>query len=365
MLRHVSKLTAARACWLVIGLLYFGASHAAENVATVSSPSGALVVSVTLDNEGRASYSVEREGKPLISPSRLGFLLADVPKLERNFVIDTQASRSSDETWEQPWGERKLVHNHFNELRVRLKERTGAHRMLDVVFRVYDYGMGFRYEFPDQPGLKRVNIVDELTEFAVATPATAWWTPGGEWNRYEYLYHTTPLDEVSQAHTPITVRTAEGVHISFHEAALVDYSAMWLRRVDGQRLKATLSPSSAGPRVVRDAPFATPWRTMQIVDSAAELVDTSDLILNLNEPNRLGDVSWVRPMKYVGVWWEMHMDLKTWATGERHGATDANVRRHIDFAARHGFDAVLVEGWNVGWDGDWFGNGEAFSFTRS
>lgn len=364
MLRHVSKLTAARACWLVIGLLYFGASHAAENVATVSSPSGALVVSVTLDNEGRASYSVEREGKPLISPSRLGFLLADVPKLERNFVIDTQASRSSDETWEQPWGERKLVHNHFNELRVRLKERTGAHRMLDVVFRVYDYGMGFRYEFPDQPGLKRVNIVDELTEFAVATPATAWWTPGGEWNRYEYLYHTTPLDEVSQAHTPITVRTAEGVHISFHEAALVDYSAMWLRRVDGQRLKATLSPSSAGPRVVRDAPFATPWRTMQIVDSAAELVDTSDLILNLNEPNKLGDVSWVKPMKYVGIWWGMHLGTQTWSSGPMHGATTANTMRMIDFAAKNGFGGVLVEGWNQGWDADWFGNGDSFSFTQ-
>ena len=363
MLCHVKPIT-ARACWLLIGLLCFGASQAAENAATIASPSGVLVVAVTVDNEGRPNYTVERQGKPLISSSRLGFLLANVPKLERNFAIETQASRSSDETWEQPWGERKLVRNRFNELRVRLKEKTEAHRMLDVVFRVYDYGVGFRYEFPDQPGLKRVNIVDELTEFSVATPATAWWTPAGELNRYEYLYHTTPLNEVSQAHTPITVRTEDGVHISFHEAALVDYSSMWLRRVEGQRLKATLSPSSSGPRVVRDAPFATPWRTMQIADDATGLVNASDLILNLNEPNKLGDVSWVKPMKYVGIWWEMHLGTQTWSSGPKHGATTANTMRMIDFAAKNGFGGVLVEGWNQGWDADWFGNGESFSFTQ-
>lgn len=361
---NINNLITARACWLLIGLLCFGASHAAGNAATVSSPSGALVVSVTVDNEGRPNYTVERQGKPLISSSRLGFLLADVPKLERNFAIDTQASRSSDETWEQPWGERKLVRNHFKELRVRLKEKTEAQRMLDVVFRVYDYGVGFRYEFPEQPGLKRINIVDELTEFSVASPATAWWIPAGEWNRYEYLYHTTPLNEVSQAHTPITVRTEDGVHISFHEAALVDYSSMWLRRVEGQRLKATLSPSSSGPRVARDAPFATPWRTMQIVDNAAGLVNTSDLILNLNEPNKLGDVSWVKPMKYVGIWWGMHLGTQTWSSGPKHGATTANTMRVIDFAAQNGFGGVLVEGWNQGWDADWFANGESFSFTQ-
>ena len=360
---HVGK-PIVRACWLIASLLFAYAALAAEGAASVSSPSGSLAVEVTVDNEGRPSYAVARQGKPLIEASRLGILLADVPKLERNFAIDSQSTRSSDETWEQPWGERRFVRNRFNELRVRLKEKTQAQRLLDVVFRVYDYGLGFRYEFPNQPALKQVNIADELTEFAIVPSATAWWIPAGEWNRYEYLYRTTPLREVSQAHTPITVRTEDGVHISFHEAALVDYSAMWLRRVDGQRLKTTLSPSSSGPRVVREAPFATPWRTIQIVDSAAALIPASDLILNLNEPNKLGDVSWVKPMKYVGIWWGMHLGTQSWSSGPTHGATTANTMRMIDFAAKHGFGGVLVEGWNEGWDADWFANGESFSFTR-
>ncbi|MFL6575477.1 MAG: glycoside hydrolase family 97 catalytic domain-containing protein, partial [Povalibacter sp.] len=156
----------------------------------------------------------------------------------------------------------------------------------------------------------------------------------------------------------------DGLHIAFHEAALIDYSSMWLRRVDGQRLKATLSPSSSGPRVSRDAPFTTPWRTMEIVDTAAGLVNSSDLILNLNEPNKLGDVSWVKPMKYVGIWWGMHLGTQTWSSGPTHGATTANTMRMIDFAAKNGFGGVLVEGWNQGWDADWFGNGESFSFTE-
>ena len=360
---HVGK-PIVRASWLITSLLAACAALAAEGAASVSSPSGSLVIEVTVDNEGRPSYAVARQGKPLIEASRLGFLLADVPKLERNFAIDSHSTRSSDETWEQPWGERRFVRNRFNELRVRLKEKTQAQRLLDVVFRVYDYGLGFRYEFPDQPALKQVKVADELTEFAIVPSATAWWIPAGEWNRYEYLYHTTPLREVSQAHTPITVRTEDGVHMSFHEAALVDYSAMWLRRVDGQRLKTTLSPSSSGPRVVREAPFATPWRTIQIVDNAAALITSSDLILNLNEPNKLGDVSWVKPMKYVGIWWGMHLGTQSWSSGPTHGATTANTMRMIDFAAKHGFGGVLVEGWNEGWDADWFANGESFSFTK-
>ena len=183
-----------------------------------------------------------------------------------------------------------------------------------------------------------MNIVEELTEFAVAEPATAWWIPGGEWNRYEYLYNKTPLTEVGQAHTPVTLKTASGLHIAIHEAALVDYAGMWLRRVSGQRLKAVLSPSSSGPRVSRTAPFATPWRTLQIADSAPGLY-MSDLILNLNEPNKLGDVSWVKPFKYVGIWWGMHLGTKTWAPGPstarprpRRAATSTSRRRMV-FAA--------------------------------
>lgn len=334
-----------------------------ETVATVSSPGNVLTVTVSLDNDGRPSYAVARSGMPLVAESRLGFLLTDAPKLERNFKASGIATRSVEETWEQPWGERRYVHNRFNELKVTLVEKTPLARSLNVVFRVYDDGLGFRYEFPDQPQLREVNIGDELTEFAIVDRGTAWWITGGEWNRYEYLYQRTALAEVGQAHTPITIRTERGVHIAIHEAALVDYSAMWLRRVEGTRLKAVLSPSSRGPKVSRTAPFTTPWRTLQIADSAGGLY-MSDLILNLNEPNKLGDVSWVKPGKYIGIWWTMHLGEATWASGPKHGATTANAKRYIDFAAKNGFRGVLIEGWNEGWDGDWFANGETFSFTR-
>ncbi len=336
-------------------------AKAVPPAATLASPGGGLTVTVGVDEQGRPEYTVRRHGRVVIAPSRLGFLLIDRPKLERNMEVANPRSRSVDETWEQPWGERRFVRNRYNELRVTLREPKPPGRSLDVVFRAFDDGVGFRYEFPEEFG--DVRIADELTEFDVAPPATAWWIPAGEWNRYEYLYHRTPLAEVGRAHTPLTIRTDDGTHVSFHEAALVDYSAMWLQRVENQRLKATLAPSWEGAKVRRTAPFVTPWRTLTIADSAPALVN-SDLILNLNEPNALGDVSWVQPGKYVGVWWELHLEDSTWASGPKHGATTANVKRYIDFAAKHGFRGVLVEGWNVGWDGDWFANGESFSFTQ-
>jgi alpha-glucosidase len=332
--------------------------------AVVRSPGGKLQVETRVSGEGRPEYSITRNGQRVVDWSRLGFILADQPKLERNFELVSVEDKALDETWEQPWGERRYVRSHSHEQRVTLREKTGARRSLVVVFRVFDDGVGFRYEFPAQPSLTQVHIVDELTEFAIAEPATAWWIPGGEWNRYEYLYNKTPLAEVGQAHTPITLKTASGVHIAIHEAALVDYSAMWLRRVTGQRLKATLSPSSSGPRVTRTAPFATPWRTLQIAGNAPGLY-MSDLVLNLNEPNKLGDVSWVKPFKYVGIWWGMHLGTHTWSSGPKHGATTAETKRYIDFAAKHGFRGVLVEGWNKGWDGDWFADGRDFDFTEA
>ncbi|MEO8016906.1 MAG: glycoside hydrolase family 97 protein [Pseudomonadota bacterium] len=330
--------------------------------ASARSPAGNTIVTLRLNGEGRPEYSILRSGRTVVDWSRLGFILADAPKLERNFELARIEEKNIDETWEQPWGERRYVRNHYTELRVTLQEKSGTHRALTVVFRVFDDGVGFRYEFPEQATLSQVNIVQELTEFDIAEMATAWWIPGGEWNRYEYLYNKTSLAEVGQAHTPVTIRTASGLHIAIHEAALVDYSAMWLRRVSGQRLKVVLSPSSNGPAVSRKAPFVTPWRTLQIADSAPGLY-MSDLILNLNEPNKLGDVSWVKPFKYVGIWWGMHLGTKTWASGPKHGATTAETRRYIDFAAANGFRGVLVEGWNKGWDGDWFANGKDFSFT--
>ena len=330
----------------------------------IASPDGSIVVELSTDNDGRPAYAVSRKGQPVLTPSRLGFLLLEAPKFERNLEIVQPRTRTFDETWEQPWGERRYIRNHYNELTVTLKEKATPFRQFDVVFRVFDDGVGFRYRFPKQAGLEQVKIGEELTEFSLARDATAWWIPAGEWNREEYLYHRTPVQQVGDAQTPITFRFGDGTHLSIHEAALVDYSGMNLTRVEDRKLKADLTPGIGEGKVVRAAPFDTPWRTLLLSDDAAGLA-MSSLTLNLNEPNALGDVSWVKPMKYVGVWWEMHLDLKSWASGPKHGATNENVRKHIDFAAKHGFGGVLVEGWNVGWDGDWFGNGEDFSFTQS
>ncbi len=332
-----------------------------ERIVEAKSPGGTLAVSVRVNGEGRPEYAIRREGALVVDWSRLGFILADQHKLERNFEIAREERASLDETWEQPWGERSRSRNHYNQLRLTLRETKGARRELGVVFRLFDDGVGFRYEFSEALG--HVNIVEELTEFAIAQPGTAWWTPAGEWNRYEYLYNRTPIAEVSQAHTPVTLKLANGTHVAIHEAALVDYAGMWLRRVEGQRLKSELSPSSSGPKVRRQAPFATPWRTLQIAKDAPGLY-MSDLILNLNEPNKLGDVSWVKPYKYVGIWWGMHLGTMTWASGPKHGATTARTRQYIDFAAKNGFRGVLVEGWNKGWDSDWFATGDDFSFTE-
>ena len=350
---------------LLLGLLLLAGPLRAATVATLASPGGVLSVTVALDGDGRATYAVDRQGVAVIAPSRLGFLFADAPKFERNLVAGTPVVRSADTTWEQPWGERRYVRDRFTEVRVPLAEKGApgagfAARHIDVVFRLYDDGIGFRYEFKD-PG--PVAIADELTEFNFSAKATAWWIPAGEWNRYEYLYNRTSLSEIGRAHTPLTIRTESGLHIAVHEAALVDYAAMWLQHVEGLNFKATLSPSWDAAKVRRTAPFTTPWRALVISPTAGGLVE-SNLFLNLNEPNKLGDVSWVKPFKYVGVWWEMHLDTASWASGPKHGATTANVRRYIDFAAANGFRGVLVEGWNKGWDGDWFGNGESFSFTE-
>ena len=352
--------------WLTVGALFVLAplpvSAAPEPVATMASPERVLAVTLELD-DGRLAYRIDRLGEPVIASSRLGFLLRD-GRLERNLELVSQRRRSVDETWEQPWGESRFVRNRYEELHASFREAVNRKRVFDVVFRVYDDGVGFRYEFPRQADGGDIIIDDELTEFVIAEQSTAWWIPAGEWNRYEYLYQRTPLTEVSQVHTPVTLRTHDGLHIALHEAALVDYSSMWLRRVEGQRLRAQLAPASEGWKVRRAAPFHTPWRTLQIADTAGGLVE-SNLILNLNEPNVLGDVSWFTPGKYVGVWWELHLEDSSWASGARHGATTANTRSYIDFAAKHGFRGVLVEGWNPGWDGEWFSNGWNFDFTRA
>ncbi|MBV8656911.1 MAG: glycoside hydrolase family 97 protein [Burkholderiales bacterium] len=350
-----------RNLWIAVCLaLGAGNALADEVLAAISSPDKSINVTVQRTSDGRLAYTVQRKGKPLIAPSRLGFLLANAPQLDGGFSLEQQSTSEHDDTWEQPWGERRCVRNHYQELRLDLVQKEQYNRHLGLVFRVFDDGLGFRYEFPDQP---LTQISDELTEFVVAPHATAWWQEAGEMAALEYPVLKTQLSEVGMANTPMTIRTDDGTHIAFHEAALIDYASMWLRKVDGQKLRAHLTPSTIGPAVERHGAFATPWRTMRIADSAAGLY-MSNLELNLNEPNKLGDVSWVHPSKFIGVWWEMHLNHSTWASGAQHGATTQNARRYIDFAAANGFRGVLVEGWNLGWDGKWYGDGSQFSFTQ-
>lgn len=350
---------------LALGALLLAAPAVAQSTvpsATVESPGKVLNASLAIGPEGRASYTVVRNGRPVVAPSLLGFLFTDAPQFARDLEIVAVTRSSEDDTWTQPWGEWRSIRNHYNEMRVRLREVNKLHRVLDVVFRVYDNGIGFRYEFPD--AWKSVNIAEELTQFSISEPATAWWSPAFESNREEQLYTKTPIAEIGVAQTPLTLKTASGLHIAIHEAALVDYSGMNLAKVQGGLLKAVLTPSSSGPKVSRAAPFPTPWRVLLITPDAPSLYMANPLILNLNEPNKLGDVSWVKPRKYVGIWWGMHLDLQSWSSGPKHGATTANVMKMIDFAAANGFRGVLVEGWNIGWDGDWFANGSTFSFTQ-
>ena len=340
------------------------APSGSQIVASADSPSRTVHVDLTVSSEGRVGYIVTRLGKPVIDESRLGFLFTDAPEMLRNFKAVGHTTRSFDESWDEPWGEYRTIRNRYNELSVSFDEQSWLKRRMTVVFRLFDDGVGFRYELFAAPGFTHANIADELTEFNIAEPGTAWWDEALEWNREEYVYRRTPIGEIGTAQTPLTVRTASGLHLSFHEAALVDYSGMDLRRVQGRVLKANLMPSSSGPKVSRDLPMATPWRVIMIAPDAPALYKSAQIILNLNEPNQLGDVSWVKPMKYVGIWWAMHLDRATWNSGPKHGATTENTKRYIDFAAKNGFGGVLIEGWNKGWDGTWFGNGWDFSFTQ-
>ncbi len=337
----------------------------ADTVASATSPDKSIAVSLSTDGDGRVSYSVTRNGKTIIAPSFMGFLLADSYAMVRGFAADgTSTTASGNEQWEQPWGERRFVANRYNELRVQFKQKAGLQRIMAVRFRLFDDGVGFRYEIPDQSNLKVMNIAEETTEFAIASPGTAWWVAGLEWNREEQIYQKTPIDGVSTAQTPITMRLTDGTHLSIHEAALTDYAGYYLKRADGQLFRTTLAPSSHGPRVIRNTPFNTPWRTIRIAKDAAGLVE-NDLELNLNEPNKLGDVSWFKPQKYVGIWWGMIAGKWSWAEGAKHGATTARTKETIDFAAKNRLGGVLVEGWNKGWNGEWFGHGDEFSFTEA
>lgn len=330
----------------------------------LTSPDGRIAITIS-DAGGEASYAVAHEGRPVIARSRLGLLFAAHHGFERDLAITAAARASRDDTWEQPWGERRQVRDRHNELAVTFSATTGPARSMVVRFRAFDDGIGFRYELGGQAALAgELAIVEELTQFAVGETTQMWYTPSDEFNRYEYLTRTGAAGKVDDAHTPATFRNGDGIYFSIHEAALVDYSAMSLGALRPGTFEARLRNWSGGPKVITRAPFHSPWRTIQIAPAAVGLIN-SDLILNLNEPNKLGDVSWVEPGKYVGIWWAMHIRDRTWGREGIHGATTEEAKRYIDFAARHGFAGVLVEGWNIGWDGDWFNNGDLFRFTQA
>ena len=340
----------------------------AQDTISVASPNGRNKVGVAT-YQGQLFYILSRDGRSIMLPSLLGFEFKNAPPIRDSLRITGQARRSHDETWTQPWGEVARVRDHHNELRVSVIETKAPGRKFDVVFRVFDDGVGFRYEVPAQPALGQFVITNELTEFQLADDAKSWWIPSNRsrLDRSEMLYSSSPVSVIDSIQTPLTMATRDGkTFIVIHEANLVDYARMNLRgpRMDNRTLRAALAPLSGPDKVIGHTPFVTPWRTIQLADRAADL-SPSVLSLNLNPPNVLGDVSWIKPMKYVGIWWGMHINTMTWSSGPKHGATTENTKRYIDFAAANGFGGVLVEGWNTGWDGDWIQNRNAFSFTQA
>jgi alpha-glucosidase len=330
---------------------------------TATSPGGSVSVTLTIDGDGRAAYAIMRKGKAILAPSKLGFLFTDMAKIDRRLTVTGQEIKDFDQTWMQPWGEWAQIRNRYRELKVHLKESSALARTFTVTFRLYEDGVGFRYEFPEQPNMAETRIADELTEFAFAQDGTAWWKPAFLWNREEYLYNKTPLSALSNADTPVTIKLNDGTHVALHEAALIDYSGMAVARTEGNTLRAALHPGAGAPKVQKKGAWTTPWRTLIIADDAAGVYH-SHLMLNLNEPNKLGDVSYIKPGKFAGVWWNMIKGEWSWARGPKHGATNENVKRYIDFASANKIPHLLVEGWNVGWDGDWFGNGYDMDFAK-
>ncbi|WP_373289911.1 glycoside hydrolase family 97 protein [Henriciella pelagia] len=327
-----------------------------------TSPDGRIELTVGSDG-GQPFYSITRDGEEIVSRSRLGLRFARGLDLDRGLSLTRSTETRKDETWEQPWGEKRFVRDHHKEIAATFTADDDSGRTYTLRARVFDTGVGFRYEVPDTG--PRI-LVDEITEFSITPDGMSWWTPAGEFNRYEYIYETTPVRDIYRVHTPYTVKLdkADGPYIAIHEAALVNYAGMWLDQRRAGVLEAELAPRHDGSKVHVEGAFNTPWRVIQIADTAAGLINGSDIYLNLNEPNKLGDTSYFKPGKYIGIWWGMHINTMTWGSGPKHGATTENTKRYMDFAAENGFDGVLVEGWNIGWDGDWFNNGELFRFAE-
>lgn len=348
---------------LGISILFLLQNCKKQTQCSVSSPDTNICVTF-LNENGNLTYEVTYKGKPVINPSQMGISFKNLEDLNKNFEILDIKQQTIDENWQQPWGEFKNVRNNYQEIAISLKENEGENRLMNIIFRVFNDGIGFRYEVPKQSNLDKVVISDELTEFVFSEENDVWWTPVHSENSfYESFYKKSKIAETDTINTPATFKTPNGVYLAIHEANLTDYASMTLRKTSNKSYVSELVPWSNGDKVYATAPFKTPWRTILITDKLGELA-TATLMLNLNEPNAIKDISWIEPSKYIGIWWGMHLGKYTWGQGDKHGATTLNAIKYIDFAAEHGFNGVLIEGWNVGWDGDWTADGTNFNFLQ-
>lgn len=323
----------------------------------VSSPDGKIRLLFSLTNDKQMTYQVTVNDTLFIAPSPLGFEARNGINLSEGFHITGTDFDSKDETWSQPWGENKSIRNHYNEMVVHLTDTLDTR--LTLRFRVFNDGLGFRYEY-QLPGADSIFVMNELTSFNIAQDGISWSIPAN-FDTYELLYRTQPISQTDNANTPITFKTGN-VYGSIHEAALTDFPEMTLKNEGNCLFKSELAPWPDGVKVrISGGNFKTPWRTIQIAPKAVRLIN-SGLILNLNEPCALETTDWIRPMKYVGVWWGMHLGVESWVINDRHGATTENAKRYIDFAAANNIDAVMYEGWNEGWE-NW-GGSQAFDYTK-
>ncbi|MDO5980061.1 glycoside hydrolase family 97 protein [Flavivirga spongiicola] len=339
---------------------------------TVVSPDEQIKVSFFLSKKNEPSYRVNFKNKTIIDSSKMGFELKEALPLNSNFKIVNVQESTTDETWDMVWGEDAQVRNHYNELKIELEETSELKRQLNIIFKVYNDGIGFRYEFPKQDHLNNAVITDENTEFNLTEDHKVWWIPG-DWDIYEYLYNTTKFSEIdalkyyepgthlgqtyvpeNAVNTPVTMKTNSGVYLSFHEADLTNYAGMTLAvNTADLKMKSELVGNNENIKVKRQTPFKTPWRTIQISDRAGGLIE-SKLIVNLNDPNTIGDMPYFKPTKYVGIWWDMHIGTGNWDySGKYHAANTKYAKEMIDFASEHNIHGMLVEGWNIGWEKWW------------
>lgn len=351
----------------LIPLLLFvaisGFSQSKKNSYEVISPDGKNKIKFELVKNA-PKYAVSHEKTEVISPSDMGFSLKGNENLSTDFEIKSVKKSTFNQTWEQVWGEKKNIKNHYNQLVVELQQKGKNKRKLEIQFRAFDDGVAFRYVYPKQNVKDSIFIMDEKTTFNLKEDGKAWWIPANRENRDEYLFKDSPVSTLDTVLTPLTIESKSGLALSFHEANLVDFASMTLVNTTGTKLKSDLVPWSDGVKVrVKDS-FTSSWRTIQIAEKPADLI-TSYLILNLNEPNKLANTSYFKPYKYLGIWWGMHIGKYTFWESEKQGATTKNAFEYIDFIAKEGFHNMLIEGWNKGWTPAWYENKmHMFSFTK-